>query len=289
VWPAFWWIVLLGSLGSVAAGFAGGRSIGGAAVATLHPRPATLPSPVKLRTFERALHGAHSFDAAADPRDAYDASDVAVAPREPGWASAPFDERDRARVVLLVVDAGIAGAPADAFIRSPLPFGIVVPAGGNDGGAGHAARARGKDVLIDAHDALPAQIAAARRRGALGIVGSFETDAAADVAVAAAGRGAFAIDMLLTGDAALYRRARAHGLAAVTRDVIVDARDTDPFLDEMFGVVLALARRTGVAVVALHARPHTLDAAERFALRAARDGVDVVPPSALAAGVSGGS
>jgi len=273
----FWIVILAGSLLALAAGFLGGRSFGSAAVAQLHPPPPHAPlSDAVARDFERELHGVHSLDEADDPRDAYDEAEDAVAARPDGWAPATFDpRRDRARVALVVVDAGIAGTPADAFVASPIPFTLVVPADEKDG-AMQAARTAGKAVLVDAAGAEPAAIQSRIRAGAIGELSDATGERARDV-VRAAGTRAVVLDPLLGDDGESYRIAHEANMAACTRDVIVDGRDADPLMDALFTAALQRAQRTGVAVVLLHARPHSLAAAERFTLRAQRDGVDVVP------------
>jgi hypothetical protein len=251
----FWWLVLGGSLVSVALGFAGGRSIGNAAVSRLHPRPARPPAPAVPRTLARALFGAHSLDGAADPRDAYDMAEDAVASRPSGWAPTHFDAvHARGRIALVVIDAGIVGEAAHAFFDAPIPFTLVLPADDTDDV--RAALAAGKHVLVE--------------------------DPHGERLATASGTRAFVFDPLLTDDdAAAYRAARRAHLPALTRDVILDARSDAAYLDAIFGAAYAIAERTGVATVALHARPQSYDAAERFAVRAARDGIDIVPLDAL--------
>jgi hypothetical protein len=273
----FWLLILGGSLVALGAGFLSGRSFGSAAVAQLHPPPPHPPvSDAVARDFERELHGAHSLDVADDPRDAYDEAEDAVATRPAGWAPATFDpRRERARVALVVVDAGIAGTPADAFVTSPIPFTLVVPAHETDA-ALQTALGDGKAILVDAGDADPAAIRTRLRAGAIGTL----TDATGDRArsiVATTGAHAIVLDALLGDDGESYRIARAAHRPACTRDVIVDGRDADPLMDALFHAALVRAERTGVAIVLLHARPHSLAAAERFTVRAARDSVDVVP------------
>jgi len=120
------------------------------------------------------------------------------------------------------------------------------------------------------------------RSGASGTLCDAAGDAAR-AAVAATGTAGIVLDPLLAGDGASYRAAREAGVRAVTRDVIVDGRDSDTLMDTLFLAALRRAQRTGVAAVLLHARPHSLAAAERFAVRAQRDGVDIVPIDQLPA------
>lgn len=67
------------------------------------------------------------------------------------------------------------------------------------------------------------------------------------------------------------------------RDVIADARDDGRYIDFMLRDAMAIAQRHGSAIVLVHARPGTLAALERFAVRANRDGVDLVSLAQLAA------
>jgi hypothetical protein len=272
-----WVLVLAGSLIALAVGYFSGRSFGSVALAQLHPPPPHAPvNDAVARDFARELHGAHSLDEAGDPRDEYDEAEDAVAARPDGWAPPTFDpQRERARVALVVVDAGIAGAPAEAFLNSPVPFTLVVPASERNP-AVQAARAAGKAVVVDAAGVVPATIRARIQAGAIGVLSDATGQRAREVA-RAAGPAGIVLDPLLGDDGASYRIAREANLAACTRDVIADGRDTDVLMDTLFGAALLRAERTGVAIVFLHARPHSLAAAERFTVRAARDGVDVVP------------
>jgi hypothetical protein len=273
----FWSLVLGASLLAVALGFASGQSIGRATGAVLHRRPGAVPSAEVARHFERELSGAHSLDAADEPRDAYDRAEDAVAVRPEGWAPDHFDARmARAKIALVVLDAGTAGTPAHEFVTSPIPFTLVIPAGGDDGGILQAALAAHRPVLVDARGAEPADVKATIARGALGAIGTFPDDADAARMAAVLGNHAIALDVLLGDDDAFYRAARAAHLSACTRDVILDGRDEAPLMDQLFEAALLRAQRTGIAIVALHARPHSLAAAERFAVRADRDDVDLV-------------
>ncbi|GAC1594709.1 MAG: hypothetical protein NVS3B28_25550 [Candidatus Velthaea sp.] len=274
----FWSLVLGGSVLTVLAGFAGGRSIGDAAPATLARRRALPPPPSPIaRVMRRALVGSNSLRDSEDERDAFDRAEDAVAARPPGWAPARFDSRhDRARIALVVVDASVAGSSALPFVDSPLPFALVVPGDGADGGILKDTPYHHKRVLVDARSADAAELRAARVAGAAGVLGDF-SDAGRAAAIAAGLRGSVALDALVDGDAVFYRAARRAHALALTRDVIVDGRDGTAYLDSMLGSALAIAQRTGVAVVALHARSRTFAAVERFALRARRDGVDIVP------------
>jgi polysaccharide deacetylase 2 family uncharacterized protein YibQ len=274
-----WWAILAGSLAAVALGFASGNSFGNAAIAQLHPRPARLPVPAAPRMLIRELHGPHSLDVADDERDPYDQAEAAVVERPPGWKADVH--RGDPRVAVVVVDAGTAGTPARAFVSSPVPFTLVVP-GGDDDGVLAAAKRAGKSVLVDAGAAGPADIRARIAAGAIGTLSDAAPDAAAAV-VRATGKRGLVLDPLLDGGGASYRAARRAGVRALTRDVIADGRDGDPLIDALFGSALTRAQRSGVAVVLIHARPHSLAAAERFAVRALRDGVEIVPVDRLLA------
>ena len=272
----FWALVLGGSLLAMLLGFLGGRTLGGATTSALHPKPATIPSPPVVRTLDRALRGVHSLDEAEEDRDAYDAIGDAVAVRPTGWAPRAFDSRhDRPRVALIVIDAGVAGIPAQAFVDSSIPFAIVIPSGGSDGDIGFDARRNNKRIVIDVKDADPQKLALERKNGAIGIIAPGDGSPVPAKIVAMPHE--LAIDPLFSDRAVFYRAARARGALALTRDITVDGRDSGPYLDAMFVAAMGIARRTGVALIALHARPSSLQAAERFAVRARRNGIDIVP------------
>ena len=144
---AFWTIVLLGSTVSIAAGFVGGRSIGSAGalpVAESRPDDDGPPAPIRQGLLRRSLFGSHSLDAAggADP---YGDPEIAVAERP--VASPHFDDgEDRAKIAVIVVDAGRAGPGLEPFAGSPLPLAMAVAPGDDDAHATVAiARRRGQD------------------------------------------------------------------------------------------------------------------------------------------------
>jgi hypothetical protein len=249
---AFWSIVLLSSTVSIAAGFAGGRSIGSAGslpVAEAHQDDddGGLPAPLKQRTIRRSLFGAHSLDAAGGT-DPFGDPDIAVSER-PATAGA-FDSRDeRAQIddAQSTVETLVAG---------------------------------GKSVVVDATAASPGQVAALVRAGAGGVLASLPGDRAAAV-LHAAGPGAYVVDAALDEDDDVWRTARQLHRRVFQRDVIADARDESSYVDFMLRDALAIAQRTGSAIVAVHARSSSFDALTRFADRAQRDGADIVALSDL--------
>jgi hypothetical protein len=275
---AFWSIVLLGSTVSIAAGFAGGRSIGSAGslpVATAQPDDAdSLPAPLDQRAIRRALFGAHSLDeaGAADP---YGDPDIAVS-TQPGTPPA-FDAReDRAKIAVIVIDAGRAGPGIDPFVDSPLPFAMAVAPGDDDAQSTVATlAAAGKTVLADASQGSPADVAALVRAGATGVIGSLAPDRASAVLRAVDGN-AIVVDAALAEDDDVWQTAQHLHRRAYVRDVIADARDESSYVDFMLRDALAIAQRTGSAIVAVHARTSSFDAVTRFADRAQRDGADIV-------------
>jgi polysaccharide deacetylase 2 family uncharacterized protein YibQ len=271
---AFWSIVLLGSTVSIAGGFAGGRSIG--AADSLKPRAVDtqLPPPIAQRIVSRSLVGPHSLDAAM--------LDDPYGDPERGVAAHPaerknFDPRtERARVAVIVIDAGRAGPALATFVSSPLPLTLAVAPGDDDAQATCAAIAQaGKTVVVDASSARPPAVAALLHAGAHGVIASLDAPQATAL-MHAVGSNAIVVDAALAEDDDLYRVARETAHRAVTRDVIADARDDAPYVDFMFTDALAIAQRTGTAIVAIHARTATYDALTRFADHAQRDGVDLV-------------
>jgi polysaccharide deacetylase 2 family uncharacterized protein YibQ len=273
---AFWSIVLLGSTLSIAAGFAGGRSIGlaGALPPAQSLDENALPAPVRQRIFTRQLVGEHSLDAAG-PTDPY--GDPSLAVTSYTRPQTDFDpRRDRARIAVIVIDAGRAGAALSPFVSSALPMSFVV-APGDDGARATCAAVRnaGKSVVIDASAARPEQVAHFVREGATAVIGSLDEDRARAL-MHAVSRRTLVIDAALDEDDDLAEIARATAHPTLERDVIADARDDAPYVDFMLRDALALAEHTGSVIVAIHARTESFNALVRFADRARRDGADVV-------------
>ncbi|HTJ26908.1 MAG TPA: divergent polysaccharide deacetylase family protein [Candidatus Limnocylindria bacterium] len=274
--------MLAGSLLAIAVGYAGGHRFGTTA---LRPVPRTrvvaLPEPIEPRDLPRALHGADSLDAADDDPDPYGDADRAVSARPGGWAPRAFDARhEAARIAVLVVGGDRSATELAPFAGEPFPLAVLVPAQTGTETL-RIAREAGMTALVDCAGADPTTIAALRGHGAAGIVCSTD-DAARARALIAADRGGIVLDDLLEDDA-LYRAARAAGDVALTRDVTADARENAPYVDFLLGQALAIAQRTGVAIVAVHARPSSLRALERFAARARRDGARLVSLAGIAA------
>ena len=273
---AFWSIVLIGSTVSIAAGFVGGRSIGSAGAlpaAERHREDDGLPAPVRQRLLRRSLFGAHSLDAAA-PADPYGDPDLAVNDRT---RSSAFDPRtERAKIAVIVVDAGRAGPGLDPFISSPLPFTMAIaPTDDDAASTAETLEAAGKTVVVDASQAPPARVAALLHAGARGVIASLDQRRALDL-LRGIDRKAFVVDASLAEDDDMDRVAQALHRQVYVRDVIADARDDAGYVDFMLRDALAIAQRTGSAIVAVHARRLTFNAFSRFADRAGRDGADIV-------------
>ena len=128
----FWSIVLIGSTMSIGAGFVGGRSIGSAdalPVADQHHDDSGLPAPIRQKLMRRSLFGAHSLDAAGD-YDPYSDPDLGVTERN---RTASFSSVDgRAKIAVIVIDAGSAGSGLDPFVKSPLPLTLAIAPGDDD-------------------------------------------------------------------------------------------------------------------------------------------------------------
>jgi hypothetical protein len=274
---AFWSIVLIGSTVSIGAGFVGGRSIGSAGalpVADAQHVDDGLPVPIRQRLLRRSLFGAHSLDAAG-AFDPYGDPEVGVTERP--RSAAGFDPRsDRAKIAVIVVDAGSAGPGLDMFVGSPLPFAIAVAPGDDDAASTvETIEAAGKTVVVDGSQASPARVAALLHDGARGVIASLDETRAAAL-LHGIDRKAFVVDAALAEDDDVARIARTLDRRVYTRDVIADARDDAEYVDFMLRDALAIAQRTGTAIVAVHARAQTFDALSHFADRARRDGADIV-------------
>ncbi len=279
---AFWSVVLIGSTASIAAGFVGGRSIGAAGslpAPVRAPDTADLPAPIRQHVLVRQLVGDHSLDA-AEAVDPYGDPSLAVAdyPR----AKPSFDPRsERAKIAVIVIDAGRAGEAIDPFVHSSLPVNLVVaPGDPNVRETIGAIRNAGKLAIIDASEARPRDVASLAADGALPILAS-AGEQRARALMHAVGRGSLVVDAQLSEDDAVSDVARATAHRALVRDVIADARDDAKYVDFMLRDALALAQRQGRAIVVIHARTESFDALARFADRAERDGADLVTLSDL--------
>jgi hypothetical protein len=274
---AFWSIVLVGSTMAIGAGFVGGRSIGSAGVlpvADAHRADDGLPAPIRQRLMRRSLVGAHSLDEAIS-FDPYGDPDLAVSERP--RSATGFDPRnDRAKIAVIVVDAGSGGPGLDKFIGSPLPLTIAVAPGDDDAqSTAETIEAAGKTVVVDGSQAAPASVAALLHDGARGVIASLD-ERRSDELLRRINRNAFVVDASLAEDDDLSQAARAQHRQVYVRDVIADARDDGAYVDFMLRDALAIAQRTGTAIVAVHARSESFDAVTRFADRAGRDGADIV-------------
>jgi polysaccharide deacetylase 2 family uncharacterized protein YibQ len=273
---AFWSIVLVGATVSIGAGFVGGRSIGSAGVlpvADAHRSGEDLPAPIRQHLLRRSLFGAHSLDAAgaADP---YGDLELGVSERT---RSTAFDPRnDRAKIAVIVVDAGRVGTGLDKFVSSPVPYTMAIAPGDDDAqSTAETIVAAGKTVVVDASQTSPAHVTPLLHAGALGVIASLD-ERRANKLLRGIDRNAFVVDASLAEDDDVVAVARKLHRHVYVRDVIADARDDAVYVDFMLRNALALAQRTGTAIVAVHARTSTFDAVARFADRANRDGADIV-------------
>jgi polysaccharide deacetylase 2 family uncharacterized protein YibQ len=275
----FWSAILSGSVVAIGAGFLGGRSVGQRALTPPRPRGAApAPAAIAPRDLVRALRGAGSFDPGSDDPDPYGDADLAVAARPNGWAPRDPDAM-RPRIALVVVDADRDATALQPFLAAQIPLAVLVaPDDAND--TLRLVGEAGKTALVACAHADPASVASLRRAGAAGIACSTDNLARARLLVAVDGDG-IVLDDLESDDDALYRAARAAHRPVLTRDVVVDARDEPAYVDFLFDQGLAIARRTGVATIALHARASSLRALERFVGRARRADVELVEVRAL--------
>ena len=274
---AFWSIVLIGSTASIAAGFVGGRSIGSAGalpVAEAHHEDDGLPAPIRQRLLRRSLFGAHSLDAAG-AFDPYADPELGVTDRS--RPAAGYDAADdRAKIAVIVVDAGGAGPGLDTFVNSPLPLTLAVAPADDDAAAiVEKIAAAGKTAVVDASQASAAQVTSLLHDGAQGVIASLDQERATSL-LGHIDRNALVVDAALAEDDDVTAAARALHRHVYTRDVIADARDDGAYVDFMLRDALAIAQRTGTAIVAVHARTQSFDAIARFADRAQRDGADIV-------------
>lgn len=299
-----WLVILCGSLGVIGAGFFGGHTLHAATVAEIAPRRAvhTPPPPVVAREVDRQLTGSHSLvnDALAGDSEEDDEAppigDVFVNRPSENWAP-PFDARStaaRPRIVLIITEAGRALALDSQFLALPAQLTFAVDPDAADASDFVHAAGSGRTILI----APPAKLftgatAAALETfdsdlttyGASGVL----TPIAGSVDPAAAKRivkhlpsADVLVDGMAGDEATVYRYARAASLPALTRDVVVDAHDQSRYIGFMLRQAGELAERTGVAVVVARARMETLRAVREVLPIYERDGIDIVPVTALA-------
>lgn len=275
VGTAFWTLVLGGSLLAIGAGYLGGHHFAIPAFRLAPPpTPAPLPEPIRPRELPRVIRGAESLEEQDDDPDPYGDPDNAVSARPSGWAPSSFDvRRGRPRIAVVIVGGDRSATALAPFASEPFPLAVLVPPEtGTE--TMRVAREGGMTALVDCSRADAREVERLRRAGAAGIVCSTDDAARARALVAADGKGIVLDDLSL--DDLLYRAARTAGRDALTRDVTADARDVPAYVDFLLGQALAIAQRTGVVVVAVHARPGSLQALERFAARARRDGAELV-------------
>jgi polysaccharide deacetylase 2 family uncharacterized protein YibQ len=271
----FWSIVLVGSTMAIGAGFVGGRSIGSAGVLPVADRNrlSDLPAPIRQKLMRRSLFGSHSLDA-ANAYDPYGDPELGVTQR--ASAAIDTDRADRAKIAVIIVDAGSAGSGIDPFVKSSLPLTMVVAPGDDDArSTAESIAASGKSVIVDASHSSPARVSALLHAGAHGVIASLDAHRALAL-LRGIDRNAYVVDASLAEDDDVSKTARAMHRRLYVRDVIADARDDRAYVEFMFRDVLAIAQKTGTAIVAIHARNMTYDALSRFADRAQRDGADIV-------------
>ena len=130
-------------------------------------------------------------------------------------------------------------------------------------------------MIVDATSASPARVNVFLHDGARGVIASLN-DHRADELLRHIDHNAFVVDAALAEDDDMTGAAHALHRRLYVRDVIADARDDAGYVEFMFRDALAIAQKTGSAIVAVHARSMTFDALTRFADRAQRDGADIV-------------
>jgi hypothetical protein len=291
----FFWIVLLaGSLACVAAGFSGASSFHRETIAQLRAAPkGKAPPATQPRDFARELSGAHSF--VADDDDPPPIDDVVVK-RTGDWAPPSEDTAVAAhpRMALVIADCGHALPLDEKFAALPAALTLSVDPDGDDSadfvrslGDRHVLMTISNAVFGNPSDQaleeLAARYANLHAEGALTpLSGSIDGTQARRVVSRLPGA-SIVVDGVADGNATVYRYARARGLAGVTRDIVVDAREGKPYVGFMLKQAASLALHTGVAVAVARSRPDTLAAIAAALPMFDRDGIEIVPIDALAA------
>jgi len=115
-------------------------------------------------------------------------------------------------------------------------------------------------------------------------MGSLATSHAAtmdSVMTALARHRAFFIDSRTSAASVAEATARAHGLAALGRDVFLDNERSLMAINDQFNQLLRIARRRGTAIAIGHPYPETLEYLERVLPLMEDAGIEVVPVSTL--------
>ena len=289
-------VILVVALGAVAGGLFGNRSLRPTAAAAAKrgvSRPVAVPEPIVVAHLERVLSGAHSLER-GDPDDDPSASvDTIVAARPRGWA-APFAPHLHALSKLALVLLGCGHEPEveRPFIESAIPLSIACdPRSDASAELVDLAHASGKLVLVEfaSHDAgdhdaranLEERYLDWHARGLLGTIDDGGGQGADALAAFLAAHHGLAVDAMGHSGALFYRRARARRITALTRDVLADSRDERAYTAFMLGTAAGISRRTGVAIVMIHAKPRTYQEIEKFAVAAPRDDIQLVALDAL--------
>jgi polysaccharide deacetylase 2 family uncharacterized protein YibQ len=298
----FWIVILCGSVGIMGAGFFGGQTLHASTVAQIQPQRALPPppAPAVAREVNRQLAGSHSLladtsrDAADSDDDAPPIGDVVV--NRPDWAPS-FDAHStstRPRIVLIVADAGRALPLDSEFAALPAQLTFAVdPDAGDTSDFVHAAGAS-HAILVEVPNAffskatsrqletLDSNLSSYAASGVLTPI-SGEVDGAAAKRIVKHLPSADILVDGMAGDApTVYRLAKASSLSSITRDVVADAYDQTGYIGFMLRQAGEMAQRTGVAVVVVRSRLETLRAIRDILPIYERDGIDVVPVTALA-------
>lgn len=292
-----WTVILSGSLACVISGYLSAQTFHSQTIAQLQPAPKVRQPPpdVEPRDVERELVGAHSF--VMDDDEPPPIEDVVVK-RYGDWAP-PLEETAVAphpRLALIVTDCGRALTLDAQFAALPAALTLAVDPDG--GQTGELVRMLGdRRVLVAIPNAIfdnPANVALAElgaRYASINAVGALSPlsgsiDGSAAVRVLSRLPGTSVIvDGMADSEPTVYRYARERGLPALTRDIIVDARDGPAYAEFMLKQAAALALHSGVAVAVARSRPETLAAIQAELPVFQRDGIEVVPVDALVAPV----
>jgi polysaccharide deacetylase 2 family uncharacterized protein YibQ len=224
--------------------------------------------------------------------------------------AAPTGAGPRARVALILDDFGRSTAESERALALGVPMTYaVLPFEPRSAEVARQLRAAGAEVLVHlpmeavgAEDPGPRVIATGQSRsrvtrlteraieavpGAAGLNNHMGSLATADartmgaVLDVVARRGLFFVDSRTSAETGAFDWARERGIAAVRRDVFLDAEPEPAAVAEQFARLLELARAHGAAVAIGHPRPATLEVLAREIPRARAAGVEFVPVSYL--------
>jgi len=254
-----WVTILVVAISAIAGGYLSGEAL----------RPRKMPVAVALPeiapvAIQRALYGARGLDVPLEPFSP--PIDLVVASRPGGWAPEQRPgQREIVRLAIVICGIGEDRTLDQRFAAIPYPLTFAVNA--VDRPPAEDLRLDSRALLVDddpplSPERVPGALAMLHAGGVLTPLAGPQGKAA-PLVQALAGARAFVVDGMADDSGRFYAAAQAQRVPAATRDVVIDAREEEPYINYMLMEAARLARRTGVAIAIGHAYPETYEALRR--------------------------